>query len=592
MALVRNKSKKSLALFSAVMIIAALAIPLAGTALAVATGVTLTPPADTAATGTCNAFTATVTEGATDVLGGEVVALGATQSDADTAADLDISFCDPDGVGPGTDAGGDTDTDDDAATENAASITGACTTGATGSCTFGVLSDEAGTMTVTASATAGTTTFTDTSTKTWVAGGDDAATSVNCKPEDASNQLPGEATHIITCTVTTDNAVTLAGVTVRYEVTSGPDDGTTGTCVTDNDGMCDLTLANTGGAGTDTIVAFVDQTCPAGAPQCTPMGPDPFEPKDRVTKTFVGLARTIDCGPETASNPPASVHTVTCTVTDVNGNAVEGAAVTFDETGVGHFTNGTSTSADVSDENGEATAETTTQANETGDQTITGSLTAAGTDCELLADDPNTGDPAGTCTDDVTKTWEIKDINTGACAGLNFGETQPKADGSGSIIAGSPNDDVIVGTDGDDIICPFAGNDTVDAGAGDDQVLASKGADDIAGREGGDSLEGGGGKDTLTGGLGADTLEGGDGNDVAAGGGGRDNVKGNAGIDTLRGKDGADSLQGGDGQDVLKGGPGGDSLRGGAGADQLDGGKGRDTCQGGPGRDIIVRCEG
>ncbi|HVF54373.1 MAG TPA: Ig-like domain-containing protein [Actinomycetota bacterium] len=128
-----------------------------------------------------------------------------------------------------------------------------------------------------------------------------------------------------------------------------------------------------------------------------------------ATKEFVSapaLARTIDCSPETATNPPGTTHTISCVVTDRFGNPVQGVNVTATEDGPGRFS-GASTVA--TNANGVAEFVITTSTNETGTQTVTASLPGNRTDntveeCERAAGSP-AGTAAGVCSDSVTKTW-------------------------------------------------------------------------------------------------------------------------------------------------------------------------------------------
>ena len=218
---------------------------------------------------------------------------------------------------------------------------------------------------------------------------------------------------------------------------------------------------------------------------------------DSGTKTWAaGAARIIDLEPETATNPPGSVHQVTATVTDEFGNPVPGVVVTFTETGPGAFRSGGSSTTATTDANGQATAEVTSLETETGDQSITASLPTSGgvDDCERAAGDP-AGAPAGVCSDTVTKTWG----EAPHCPGF-AGDTRNQ-------IVGTPGDDVLVGTTGRDIIC----------GLGGDDLLRGRLARDI-----------------VKGGAGDDVMKGGGGNDVLRGGAGPDNANGNRGRDRCR----------------------------------------------------------
>ncbi len=157
---------KPAALGVALGVFGALAIVPVGTALAdhsQVTGIRISPLKDFAKPGQCNKFTATV-RGNDGTRGeGELVAIDIKQSDDGTVQDLVVGFCDPDGAGAGTDAGLASDLDDnlfpddgllpapmpvDQGTERPANADGTCTTGAEGTCIFGVTSNEVGRMTV------------------------------------------------------------------------------------------------------------------------------------------------------------------------------------------------------------------------------------------------------------------------------------------------------------------------------------------------------------------------------------------------------------------------------------------------------------
>ena len=80
---------------------------------------------------------------------------------------------------------------------------------------------------------------------------------ITLTPVEATN--PVGTDHTVTATLFDDNLNPLPGITVNFEVTAGPNVGTTGSCVTDANGQCTFTYTGDGGAGTDTIVgSFVD----------------------------------------------------------------------------------------------------------------------------------------------------------------------------------------------------------------------------------------------------------------------------------------------------------------------------------------------
>jgi hypothetical protein len=85
------------------------------------------------------------------------------------------------------------------------------------------------------------------------------ATGITVTPGTATN--PVGSSHTVTATVLDNAGAPLVGVTVTFKVTSGPNVGQTGTCVTNSAGQCTFTYSDTGGAGTDNIVAtFTDAT--------------------------------------------------------------------------------------------------------------------------------------------------------------------------------------------------------------------------------------------------------------------------------------------------------------------------------------------
>lgn len=291
-----------------------------------------------------------------------------------------------------------------------------------------------------------------------------------------------------------------------------------------------------------------------------------------------GTARTINLEPEQGSNPPGSEHEVTATVTDKFGNPVEGVRVTFTEDGAGRFVEGGSSTTRTTGPQGRATARTTTGNNEEGEQTITASLSPSETECEEQEGRPESGDPAGICSDTVQKTWT--DDSTS--------EPEPSQCDEPRVICGDDGNNAITGTEGDDIIYAFGGDDTVDGNGGDDVIYLGGGDDVGIGGAGNDTIRGGGGKDVIRGGIGNDILLGGGWNDAITGGAGDDVIRGSKGFDLLRGNKGHDDLRGGRHRDTVKGGRGNDRIQGDRGHDSLFGNRGNDTINGGPGRD---RCK-
>ncbi len=447
------------ALAVTIMTFLALVVPLPQAAVANHGGnvgsIAINPATDSAVVNTCNEFTVTLRGANQNPAEGETVDVRATQSDADTTEDLRIAFCDPDAAGPGTNLGGAADCDDNPefnvgqggacagpGAEAPADIRAEGRTAQNGQLIFGVTSNEPGTMNITVFFETTQNNVLDPNeavvaraTKTWTAGGEPAAANVDCNPEtDANPANTGTATaantHTFTCTVTDAQGAVLPGVTVTFDVTAGPnaEEIAPTACPgqTNAQGQVTCSYLDAAGAnsppGTDTIVGFVNQNT---GPTAT-AGLDPGEPNDQILKTWFGPARFINCDPETATNAPGTQHVVTCIVTDVAGNPVPGQRVIFTETDVGRIVtpaadaNGQTTA--VTDAAGQVQVVVQTAANETGTQTITGSLSYAGAgtpgnpfqtaaqqpgaqECELAANQPAQGNQAGVCEDAVQKTW-------------------------------------------------------------------------------------------------------------------------------------------------------------------------------------------
>ena len=76
---------------------------------------------------------------------------------------------------------------------------------------------------------------------------------ISLTPATATN--PVGTSHTVTATVRNPDGSPRSGVLVHFSVTSGPDNGKTGTGTTNATGKATFTYTNTGGAGTDTISA-------------------------------------------------------------------------------------------------------------------------------------------------------------------------------------------------------------------------------------------------------------------------------------------------------------------------------------------------
>ncbi|MGK7888728.1 MAG: NF038122 family metalloprotease, partial [Leptolyngbyaceae cyanobacterium] len=156
-----------------------------------------------------------------------------------------------------------------------------------------------------------------------------------------------------------------------------------------------------------------------------------------------------------------------------------------------------------------------------------------------LVTDPDSGQIAGTNSDDILGGSEQKDLINGS-----------QGD---DLIDGKAGDDLLLGGEGNDIVYGWDGDDLILGGDGDDLLAGENDNDQIFGEAGHDILSGGRGDDQLSGGDGRDVLEGDIGNDVLDGGADEDQLSGSSGDDVLIGGDGQDTLEGGTGNDVLYG---------------------------------------
>lgn len=117
-----------------------------------------------------------------------------------------------------------------------------------------------------------------------------------------------------------------------------------------------------------------------------------------------------------AGAPSGTTRNATATVRDRFGNGVPGVVVVFTEAGTGRFPEGTATYQSATGGDGVATAPVTTNAGETGAQTISATLSAFHTDCDLATGDPP-GAPAGLCAASDTIVWGV------TAAGLTLAAT-------------------------------------------------------------------------------------------------------------------------------------------------------------------------
>ena len=344
-------------------------------------------------------------------------------------------------------------------TELPAVIHDECFTDNAGQCSFGITSNQEGTANVIAWFDTGqdedvfagggsSADYTpdandprDTFVKTWTTGGTTQATTVTCTPPTDSN--PEGTRHEFRCTATNSAGQPVTGATITFDVTSGPNaeevgptncTGTTnqqgqtnapatedpageGQPTNSNSGACGYNDVITAQSplGTDTITAYINNATPQPGQPVPTTGPDAGEPQTTIQKTWVGPGRLIDCGPETATNQIGTSHTITCTVTDRAGAAVQNVQVTFTNRGGpgditatnNQFTNAqgqvtTTIATDTFDPEGTTTIRGEI-VGQRGDNTPAGQTTAT-QECARAAGDP-LGAPAGGCIDDVQKTW-------------------------------------------------------------------------------------------------------------------------------------------------------------------------------------------
>jgi RTX calcium-binding nonapeptide repeat (4 copies) len=523
-----RENGRSMALWAALVALIALVVPMAGVAMANHGTRTLqvTPETSDNPVGTTHTLTATLSSAA-DV----------------TSGDIEVDF---EIVGPGDTDGGNTPISPDkectvAMGSDTCTVTYTSSVTGTGTITAWIDHDR-NDATVEADPTEGAdagnpsigepsggndvpggtaeSDLTDVVTKTWVAALP-AGTTLDC--DDASgddtetNPVTGAGSReTYTCTVidTAPNPdVAVSGARIDAENLDGANDpdnsAAAGTpdfndaCTTGGNGRCTVTIAATESQGGAADICFwIDEDVDnvfnsAGAENdggdCEEQvnAPESDDKTDTVIKTWGALApRNIDAKPEEATNAPGTVHRLTAVVTDREGDPVQGVSVTFTESGVGTFVGGGSTVTATTDDDGRATAETTTLTTERGTQTITATLptTSAVDECERAAGDP-AGSPKGNCSDQITKTWDV-------CPGF-------EGDGRNQVV-GSSGDDELVGTSGKDVICGLGGDDVIRAKDGRDLVKGGAGDDLMRGAAGNDELRGGKGPDTARGGRGTD----------------------------------------------------------------------------------------
>jgi len=352
---------------SAVIISAGLAtVTMEAANAAASTGVTLDKHSDTAAVGTCNPFTATVTPA------GSTITVNISQAvPANTAVGgFAIGFCNPVTGSPAestpattTAPPGSTGADTTPASPTTSQCKNVNATGASptaadtvscnttytdsspaapnqdGKIVFGVMSSAAGTMTVTAFGDTngnGQRDVTpaepgDSATKTWVANSTTSSSNkLACTPTSASN--PTSSTHTLKCTVTDANGVPLGNQTINFLVLAGgPDAGAgyqlgassnaTSTPAVPSNATCSTTATGVGGTtpgtatcsytnngspGHDTINLWIEGNGNQGQ-----QGGEPGTSvtKDWIQAAAVGSTVSVSCSPnQTTTVDSASLN--------------------------------------------------------------------------------------------------------------------------------------------------------------------------------------------------------------------------------------------------------------------------------------------
>jgi hypothetical protein len=309
-------------------------------------GISISPASSSAALGTCNPFTATVTDEFGNPSPGQTVRVRQTHSNTNATP----TWCQP---GPGK--GPNPRTPNETGTQPAGSHDRAADVGPTddnGQVTFGIGSNTTGSVTVRVwPRNAPGSSDTDpgpasaSATKTWTAGGAESVTNLSVAPASASN--PTGTTHTFTMTARNAQGDPVGGVTVNGRVESGPNATTTATCTTSTSvdarpaGTCQIGYSS-GTVGTDNWRFWVNQPPPPGE-TATP-GPDPHEPQATASKTWtappVGHTIAVTCNPDSGHAAETDQHcrnpltqpseTFTALVRDAQNQPASGIRVDWD----------------------------------------------------------------------------------------------------------------------------------------------------------------------------------------------------------------------------------------------------------------------
>ena len=174
----------------------------------------------------------------------------------------------------------------------------------------------------------------DTAVKLWL---EAEEISIALTPENDTN--PVNSDHTVTATLTPEQA----DVLIRFEITSGPNVGDSGSETTDGNGEAEFTYTGDGGVGGDVILAWADLDEDGEL--------DSNEPPAAATKLWVdGDVDGISLTPTSDTNPVGTEHTVTATVSPAESgvlvrfnvasgpNSDESNSATTDSNGKAEFT--------------------------------------------------------------------------------------------------------------------------------------------------------------------------------------------------------------------------------------------------------------
>ena len=455
--------------------------------------VAVSPASDSASVGTCNVFTAIVTDSAGQPVPNitlDVEQVHQRATDATASNEPAVSFCTP-GSGPNPSGVDVTKGDLVENPDNAGTAGGETTakTDAVGRVTIGVTVQAAngsdGTGTVKVTMWDETTDNDDpgsgepqgTATKTWIT---PQGRTIVCEPEQATH--PTGAQHTVTCTVRDRFGEPIAGEGVTFSE-SGPGDLTSeAQQVTNAGGQVSATVTSLQ-PGPETITATITDDLsgsePAEIDDCDrgsgdPSGAPAGNCVDSVTHTWTqAVPAQVLLTPDVSRSRPGNDRTLDVLVMDATGAPIAGVPILLTLDGVGRIDSDASTT----DATGHLLL--TISSDEPGDEFVTVATATCATE--------------GACSDTSVHHWGPANCD----------------------VFGTNGADVLRGTSAAEVICGFGGRDVI-AGNG--------GADVLLGGQGADTVRGGSGNDTLRGGPGRDVMHGGPGFDVCSGGPGRDRI--------------------------------------------------------------------